>query len=60
MYILNIASTIKKLHSKNSKDFIFEDFYQQMEFAKENLLFIETSEKKRSTIVCNKISRKNT
>ena len=60
MYILNIASTIKKLHSKNPKDFIFEDFYQQMEFAKENLLFIETSEKKRSTIVCNKISRKNT
>ena len=36
MYILNIVSAIKRLQSKKFKDLIFKNYYQRMEFLKEN------------------------
>ena len=36
MNILNIASTIKKMSVNEIRDFIFEDYYRQIGFSKEN------------------------
>ena len=36
MYILNIARAIKKMSTNEIKDFIFENYYKQIEFSKEN------------------------
>ena len=49
MYILNIASTIKKIPVNEIRDFIFENYYKKIRFSKEiikQLVFNETSEKK--------------
>ena len=35
MYILNIASAIKKMRVNESRDFIFENYYKQIGFVKE-------------------------
>ena len=36
MYILNIASTINKISVNEIRDFIFEKYYERIEFSKEN------------------------
>ena len=36
MYTLNIASTIKKMLVNGFRDFIFENYYTQIGFSKEN------------------------
>ena len=49
MYILNIASAVKKMSVNEIRD--SENYYKRIGFSK--LLFSETSEKKKSTILCN-------
>ena len=39
MYILNIASTIKKTTVDVSKDFIYENYYKRVGFNKENTYY---------------------
>ena len=36
MYILNIARAIKKMSANKIRDFIFENYYKQVRFSKEN------------------------
>ena len=54
MYILNIASTIKKVTINELKDFIYEKYYKRVGFNEEN-----ETQKKRFTIISNLINRKN-
>ena len=53
MYILNIASAIKKMSVNEIRDFIFESCYKQFGFSKENSYYSVKQQKKRSTVVCN-------
>ena len=53
MYILNIANAIKKMSVNELRDFIFENYYRQIGFSKENSYYSLKHQKKRSTIVCN-------
>ena len=53
MYILNIASAIKKMTVNEIRDFIFESYYKRIGFSKENSHYSMKYQKKRSTIVCN-------
>ena len=54
MYILNIASLLKKMTVNELKDFVFENYYRQIGFSKENSYYLmKHRKKKRSTIVCN-------
>ena len=59
MYILNIVSAIKNMTVKDLKNVIFESFYQRIGFAKENSYYSMKHQKKRFTIGCKKITRKN-
>ena len=36
MYILNIASAIKKMPTNETREFIFKNYYQRIGFSKEN------------------------
>ena len=48
MYIINTASTIKKMSVNEIRDFTFENYYKQIGFSKENrkkLLFNQTEKK---------------
>ena len=36
MYILNIASAVKKMTANKPKYFIYESYYKQVEFSKES------------------------
>ena len=40
MYILNIASTIKKIQVNEIRDSIFEDYYKRIGFSKENSYYL--------------------
>ena len=54
MYILNIASAINKISVNEIRDFIFEKYYERIEFSKENSYHsMKHQKKKTSTIVCN-------
>ena len=53
MYTLNIASTIKKMLVNGFRDFIFENYYTQIGFSKENSYYSKKHKGKEST-------RKNT
>ena len=53
MYILNIANAIKKMSVNELRGFIFENYYRQIGFSKENSYYSLKHQKKRSTIVCN-------
>ena len=47
MYIISIAKALKKMTVKKLKTFIFENYHQRMEFAKENSYYsIKKSERK--------------
>ena len=39
MYILNIASAIKKISVNEIRDFIFVNYYKQIAFCKENIYY---------------------
>ena len=41
MYILNIASTIKKISVTESRDFIFEIYYKRVRFSRENRHYLQ-------------------
>ena len=59
MYILNIANTIKKMTVKKFRDFVFENYHQRIEFAKENVLFFNaTSEEKDIQLLPTKLTEK--
>ena len=53
MYILNIASAIKKMSVSEIRDFIFKNLYKRIGFSKENSYYSRKIRKKRCTIVCN-------
>ena len=53
MYTLNIFSALKKMAIKEIKGFTFENYYSQIKFPNEKLLFNETSEEKRFVAACN-------
>ena len=40
MYILNIASAIKKMTVNELRDFIFENYYRRIGFSKENSYYL--------------------
>ena len=47
MYILNIANAIKKMTIKELKDLIFENYYRQIGFTKENSYYSIKRQKKK-------------
>ena len=49
MYILNIASTVKKMSVNEIRDFIFENYYKRIGFSKENCYY---SMKHQKTKIC--------
>ena len=51
MYILNIHSAIKKMKIKELKDFIFENYYRQIEFTKENSYYSMKHQKKKDLLL---------
>ena len=53
MYILNIASAIRKMTINELRDLIFENYYRGIEFSEENSYHSMKDQEKRSTIVCN-------
>ena len=53
MYKLNIVSNIKNM---TIKDFIYENYYSQTGFTKENSYYSIKRQKKRLTIICNQIN----
>ena len=53
MYILNIASAIKKMSVNEIRDFIFETFQKRIGFFKEYSYYSMKYKKKRSRIVSN-------
>ena len=46
MYVLNITSNIKKITIKELKDFIFDNYYSRIEFARENSYYSLKHQKK--------------
>ena len=46
MYVLNIFSAIKKIKIKELKDFIFENYYEQIGFPKDNSYYSKKQQKK--------------
>ena len=52
MYILNIASTIKKMTINKLRDFIFERYYKRIGFSKEKSYYAMKNQEKKSTIAC--------
>ena len=53
MYILNIASAIKKMSVKEIRDSIFENYYKRIGFSKENNYYSMKRLKKRFVAACN-------
>ena len=59
MYTLNIVRAIKKMSVNEIRDFIFENYYKQNGFSKENSYYtLKRLKKKRFTVACKKINRK--
>ena len=54
MYILNIASTIKKCQSMK-QIFIFENYYKWIEFYKENSYYSKKDQKNRLQLLTEKM-----
>ena len=50
MYILNIANDIKKMSINGLRNFIFENYYRQIRFSKENSYYSIKHQKKN---ICN-------
>ena len=47
MYILNIASSIKKMSVNEIRDFIFENYYKRNGFSKKNSYYTMKHQKKK-------------
>ena len=59
MYILNIASAIKKMSVNELRDFTFGNYNKPIGFGFAHVLFNETFEKK-MFVACKQINRKST
>ena len=51
MYILNIASAIKKMAMKEVKNFILENYYERIRFTKENNYYSMKRQKKKDLLL---------
>ena len=51
MYILNIASAIKKMSVNETRDFIFENYYERIGFSKENSYYSMKRLKKKDLLL---------
>ena len=60
MYVLDIASAIKKIPVNEIRDFIFENYYKRTDISKENSYYSMKHQEKNILNVCNQIKRKNT
>ena len=61
MYTLSIASTIKKWSVNVVREFIFENYYKRIGFGKKRSYYsIKHLKKKRFTVSCKQINRKDT
>ena len=58
MYIISIAKALKKMTVKKLKTFIFENYHERMEFAKENSYYSIKNQKERSTTTWKKKLKK--
>ena len=60
MYILNFASTIKKMSVNEIRYFIFENYYKRIGFSKENSHYSINCFKKskRFILACKKVNKK--
>ena len=52
MYILNIASAIKKISVNEIRDFIFVNYYKQIAFCKENIYYSVRHLKQKKICCC--------
>ena len=52
MYILNIASAVKKISANGIRDFIFENYYKRIGFSKENSYYSMKHFKKKKICCC--------
>ena len=52
MYILSIARAIKKMPVNEIRNFIFENYYKRIEFAKENSYYSMKRLKKIFVVAC--------
>ena len=59
MYKLNISRAIKKMFVNEIRDFILENYYKRTGFSKENRYYPMKCLKKRFTVACKQINRKN-
>ena len=50
MYILNIASLLKKMTVNELRDFVFENYYRQIGFSKENSYYLMKHQKKKKDL----------
>ena len=60
LYILNIASAIKKISASELRLFINENYFKRIEFVKEGRSYSMKRLKKRFAVACKRINRKNT
>ena len=58
MYILNIASTIKKLHSKNSKTLFLKTFINKWNLLKKTYYLLKHQEKKDLQLFATKLAER--
>ena len=58
MYILNIASVTKKMSINKIRDFIFENYYKQIGFSKENSYYSMKHQKQNLQLLANKLTEK--
>ena len=52
MYILNIASTLKKMPANEIRDLIFENYHQRTEFFNKNSYYSMKRLKKKKIFCC--------
>ena len=58
MYILNIARTIKKMSVNKIRDFIFKNYYKELDFLKKTVIIQWNAWKKWFIYACKQIKRK--
>ena len=59
MYTLNIIKVIKKMSVNEIRDFIFENYYKQIEFSKESIYYsMKRLKRKDLLLLANKLIQK--
>ena len=58
MYVLNIASAIKKMSLNEIRDFIFQNYYKRIRFSKENSYFSIKNQEKDLQLFAIKLTEK--